>query len=215
MLCRLHSATAASSPHAQPWKRQRCEPENICRPSQNPGAHQDQPYGPLAEPSEAQYSPLLQPQDAFGGKENASGSMQPGASHCAGPQHRSLTIQACPAVPSAAGDRVAPGQAATAWQPIVGRAPGGSSQAVHSGLQAERLQPPAAPQLDALDLLESHISGLITQVEAQLMLDPMQPVATSQPEVDGNPSWDASGRGPGQLEVSQQEAAQVGSSSWT
>ena len=215
MLGCLHHATAASSPHAQPWKRQRCEPEARGRPSQNRGAYQHQPYGPQAESPEAQCSHLLQAQDGFSDKKNVSGSMQPKASHCAGPQHRSLTIQAHPAGPSAAGDRLALGQAAAARQLCVSCAPGGSSQAVHGGLQAECLQPPAAPQLAALDLLESRISGLITQVEAQLTLKPVQPGATNQPEVNGSPSRDASSRGSGQLEVSQQEPAQVGSSSWT
>ena len=210
MLGRLHSATAASSPHAQPWKRQRCEPEDRCRPSQNPGAYANQPYAPQAETPEAQYG-HLQPQDSSVGKENASGSMQPGASHCAGPQHRSLTIQAHPAGPSAAGG---PDQAAAARQLCVSCAPGGSNQAVTSGLRAECLQPPAAPQLAALDLLESRISGLISQVEAQLTLKPVQPPAASQPEVNGSPSRDASSRGPCQQEASQQETAQVRSSSW-
>ena len=215
MLGRLHRATATSSPHAQPWKRQRCEPEDRGRPLQDPGAYQHQPYGPQANPPAAQYSNLLQPQDGFGDKENASGSIQPLASHCAGPQHRSLTIQAHPAAPSAAKDRLGTGQAAAARQLCVSCAPGGSSQAAHSGLQAECSQPPAAPQLAALDLLESRISGLITQVEAQLTLKPVQPVASSQPGVKGSPSQGASIRGPGQLEVSQQQRAQVSSSSWT
>ena len=210
MLGRLHRATAASSPHAQPWKRQRCEPEDRCRPSQGPGAYQHQPYGPQAEPPEAQYSPPLQPRDGLGDKENASSSRQPGASHCARPRHRSLTAQAHPAGPSAAGDRPAPGQAAAAQQLCVSCAPGGSSQAVQSGLQAECLQPPAAPQLAALDLLESRISGLITQVEAQLTLKPVQPAATSQPGVHGSPSQDASSRESRQLKVFQQETDQVG-----
>ena len=84
-----------------------------------------------------------------------------------------------------------------------------------SGLRAQCLQPPAAPQLAALDLLESRISGLITQVEAQLTMKPVQPVPTSQPEVNGSPSRDASSRGPCQQEASQQETAQVRSSSRT